>query len=318
MTKKRNKIALIGAGNIGGTLGLLSALKHLGDIVLFDVVEDMPMGKALDLEQTGAVELYDSNITGANDYADIKDSDVVIITAGVPRKPGMSRDDLLATNTQVTKSVAEAVKKYCPKAFVIVITNPLDAMVWVFQHYSGLPHNMVVGMAGVLDAGRMKLFLSRALGVSVCDIQTMVMGGHGDTMVPLLRYSTVGGIPIPDLISMGLITEAEIDAIVERTKFGGGEIVKLLKNGSAFYAPASSAIAMAEGYLLDRKRLLPCAAYLNGQYGIKGKYVGVPVLIGGSGVEKVLELDLQPHEQELFDHSVASVTQLVEDVKKLM
>ena len=309
---------MIGAGNIGGTLGLLSGLKHFGDIVLFDVVEDMPMGKALDLEQTGAVELYDANITGANDYKDIKDSDVVIITAGVARKPGMSRDDLLSTNTKVTKSVAEAVKKYCPNAFVIVITNPLDAMVWVFQHYSGLPHHMVVGMAGVLDAGRMKLFLSRALGVSVCDIQTMVMGGHGDTMVPLLRYSTVGGVPLPDLVKMGLITDKQISDIVERTKFGGGEIVKLLKNGSAFYAPAASAIAMAEGYLYDRKRLMPCAAYLNGEYGISNKYVGVPVLIGGGGVEKVIELDLQPHEQELFDNSVDSVTKLVEDVRKLM
>jgi len=288
----RKKIALIGAGNIGGTLAHLAAQKELGDIVLFDVVDGVPQGKALDLSQCGPVEGFDATLTGTNDYADIAGADVVIVTAGVPRKPGMSRDDLLGINLKVMKAVGEGIKNNCPGAFVICITNPLDAMVWALREFSGLPHNMVVGMAGVLDSARFSTFLAQEFGVSVRDVSSFVLGGHGDTMVPVAEYSTVKGIPVPDLIKMGKSTQERIDAIVKRTANGGGEIVALLKTGSAFYAPAASGIAMAEAYLNDQKRILPCAAYLDGQYGVDGLYVGVPVVIGAGGVEQVIEIAL--------------------------
>jgi malate dehydrogenase len=311
----RRKIALIGAGQIGGTLALLAAQKELGDIVLFDVVEGMPAGKALDLVQSSPVEGFNATITGTGDYAAIEGADVVIVTAGVPRKPGMSRDDLIAINAGVIRTVAENIKRYCPAAFVIVITNPLDAMVWVMQRLSGLPPARVVGMAGVLDSARFRLFLAQELGVSVEDVTAFVLGGHGDTMVPLVRYSTVAGIPLPDLVKMGWTTQERLDAIVQRTRDGGAEIVNLLKTGSAFYAPAASAIAMAESYLKDQKRVLPCAAHLTGQYGVDDLYVGVPVVIGAGGVERIVEIALDDAERAAFDKSVAAVRSLCAAVK---
>jgi malate dehydrogenase len=313
----RKKIALIGAGQIGGTLALLIGLKHLGDVVLFDIVEGVPQGKALDIAQAGAVEDYDARILGTNNYDDIKGADVVIVTAGVPRKPGMSRDDLLGINAKVVRDVGAAIKKNCPKAFVIVITNPLDAMVWVMREACGLPHNMVVGMAGVLDSARFRTFLAQEFKVSVEDVTGFVLGGHGDTMVPLVRYSTVAGIPLPDLIKMGWTTQERLDAIVQRTRDGGAEIVGLLKTGSAFYAPASSAIQMAESYLLDKKRVLPCAAHLKGEYGVKDLYVGVPVVLGAGGVEKVVEIELNASERAMFDKSVSAVRGLIDVVRNL-
>ncbi|MEK0085707.1 malate dehydrogenase [Benzoatithermus flavus] len=310
----RNKIALIGAGQIGGTLALLAAQKELGDVVLFDVVEDMPAGKALDLAQTGPVEGYNATLTGTNDYAAIEGADVVIVTAGVPRKPGMSRDDLIGINTGVVKTVGENIKKYAPNAFVIVITNPLDVMVAVMQKVTGFKPERVVGMAGVLDSARFRLFLAEEFKVSVEDVTAFVLGGHGDTMVPLVRYSTVAGIPLPDLVKMGWTTQERLDAIVQRTRDGGAEIVKLLKTGSAFYAPAASAIQMAESYLKDQRRLLPCAAYLTGQYGVNGLYVGVPVIIGRNGVEKIVEIELDADEKAMFDKSVSAVRALCQVV----
>ncbi len=314
----RNKIALIGAGNIGGTLAHLIGLKELGDVVLFDVFGGVAAGKALDLEQSGPVEGFDAVMTGGSDYAAIAGADVVIVTAGFPRQPGMSRDDLVAKNAGVIATVAEGIKTYCPGAFVIVITNPLDAMVGVMQQKSGLPHARVVGMAGVLDSARFRLFLAREFNVSVEDVTAFVLGGHGDSMVPLVRYSAVAGIPVPDLIKMGWTTREKIDAIVARTANGGGEIVKLLEKGSAFYAPASSAIAMAESYLRDKKRVLPCAAWLDGQYGIEGLYVGVPVVIGAGGVERVVEIELDAEERAAFEKSCAAVRELVEASRKLV
>jgi malate dehydrogenase len=313
----RSKIALIGAGQIGGTLALLAGLKELGDIVLFDVVEGVPQGKALDLVEASPVEGFDAKIAGGNDYSVIAGADVVIVTAGVPRKPGMSRDDLIGINAKVVATVGENIKKYCPDAFVITITNPLDVMVWVMREACGLPHNRVVGMAGVLDSARFRYFLAEDMGVSVQDVSAFVLGGHGDDMVPLIRYSTVAGIPLPDVIKMGWTTQERIDKIVQRTRGGGGEIVNLLKTGSAFYAPAASAIAMAESYLLDKKRVLPCAAYLTGQYGVKDLYVGVPVVIGAKGVERIVEISLNPEEKAMFDKSVASVRTLVEAARKI-
>ncbi|MFC0204164.1 malate dehydrogenase [Novosphingobium soli] len=307
----RKKIALIGAGNIGGTLAHLAAQKELGDIVLFDIAEGIPQGKALDLSQCGPVEGFDAQITGTNDYADIAGADVVIVTAGVPRKPGMSRDDLLGINLKVMKSVGEGIKAHAPDAFVICITNPLDAMVWALREFSGLPHNKVVGMAGVLDSARFSTFLAWEFGVSVRDVTSFVLGGHGDTMVPVVEYSTVKGIPVPDLIKMGKSTQERIDAIVKRTANGGGEIVGLLKTGSAFYAPAASAIAMAESYLGDQKRILPCAAYLEGQYGVDGLYVGVPVKIGSDGVEEVIEIALDDKAKAGLQVSIDAVKELL-------
>ena len=311
----RNKIALIGAGQIGGTLALLAAQKELGDVVLFDIAEGMPAGKALDLAQTGPVEGYNAALSGSNDYAAIAGADVVIVTAGVPRKPGMSRDDLIGINTGVVKAVGEAIKQHAPDAFVIVITNPLDVMVGVMQKVCGLPPEKVVGMAGVLDSARFRLFLAEEFKVSVEDVTAFVLGGHGDTMVPLVRYSTVAGIPLPDLVKMGWTTQEKLDAIVQRTRDGGAEIVALLKTGSAFYAPAASAIQMAESYLKDQRRLLPCAAHLTGQYGVENLYVGVPVVIGQGGVEKVVEIALTAEEQAMFDKSVAAVKSLCAAVK---
>ena len=307
----RRKIALIGAGNIGGTLAHLAAQKELGDIVLFDVVEGVPQGKALDLSQCGPVEGFDARITGTNDYADIAGADVVIVTAGVPRKPGMSRDDLLGINLKVMQAVGAGIKEHCPGAFVICITNPLDAMVWALREYSGLPHNMVVGMAGVLDSARFSHFIADEFQVSVRDVNTFVLGGHGDTMVPVTRYSTVNGIPVPDLVKMGLSTQERIDAIVQRTRGGGGEIVALLKTGSAFYAPAASGIAMAEAYLNDQKRILPSAAWVQGEYGLNDLYVGVPVLIGAGGVEKVIEIELDAEAKQNLQVSVDAVKELL-------
>ncbi len=314
----RNKIALIGAGNIGGTLALLAGLKDMGDVVLFDIIKGIPQGKALDLAQTAPVESYDGAMSGANGMAAIKNSDVVIVTAGVARKPGMSRDDLIGINAGVISSVAEGIKKYCPKAFVIVITNPLDAMVWVMREKSGLPHNMVVGMAGVLDSARFRHFLADEFKVSVEDVTAFVLGGHGDTMVPLERYSAVAGIPVPDLIKMGWSTKARIDAIVDRTRNGGAEIVGLLKTGSAFYAPAAAAIAMAESYLKDKKRVLPCAAWLSGEYGVRDMYVGVPVVIGAKGVERVVKIELNAREKTMFKKSVAAVRELLKASKRIL
>ena len=310
----RNKIALVGAGNIGGTLALLAGLKELGDIVLFDIQEGIPQGKALDIAQASPVEGFNANVSGANDYSALKDSDVVIVTAGVARKPGMSRDDLVGINTKVMTQVGAGIKENCPNAFVICITNPLDAMVGVLQEASGLPKEKVVGMAGVLDSARFRYFLAEEFNVSVEDVTAFVLGGHGDTMVPLVRYSTVAGIPVPDLIAMGWSTEAKIDEIVQRTRDGGAEIVGLLKTGSAFYAPASSAIEMAESYLKDKKRVLPCAAYVDGAYGLDGLYVGVPVVLGAGGVEKIVEISLNDDEQAMFDHSIAAVKTLAEVV----
>jgi malate dehydrogenase len=313
----RKKIALIGAGQIGGTLALLAGMKELGDIVLFDIADGIPQGKALDLAEASPVEGFDSRLSGASDYSAIAGADVVIVTAGVPRKPGMSRDDLLGINLKVMESVGAGIKQHAPNAFVICITNPLDAMVWALQKACGLPSNKVVGMAGVLDSARFRWFLAEEFNVSVEDVTAFVLGGHGDDMVPSVRYSTVAGIPLPDLVKMGWTTQEKIDAIVKRTRGGGGEIVNLLKTGSAFYAPASSAIAMAESYLRDKRRVLPCAAYLNGQYGVKDMYVGVPVVIGSNGVEKIVEITLDDAEKQMFATSVKSVQSLVDACKTI-
>ena len=312
----RNKIALIGSGNIGGTLAHLAAIKELGDVTLFDIADGIPQGKALDLAQSGPVEGFDSNVNGSNDYSSLTGSDVVIVTAGVARKPGMSRDDLVEINTKVMKQVGKGIKENCPKAFIICITNPLDAMVGVLQRASGLPTNMVVGMAGVLDSARFRHFLAEEFNVSVSDVTAFVLGGHGDTMVPLSRYSAVAGIPVPDLVKMGWSSQEKIDQIVQRTRDGGAEIVGLLKTGSAFYAPASAAIEMAESYLKDKKKLLPCAAFVDGYYNLKGIYVGVPVIIGKDGVERIVEIDFEPDEKEMFDHSISAVKQLNEVASK--
>ncbi len=313
----RNKIALVGAGNIGGTLAHLAGLKELGDVVMFDIVKGVPDGKALDLVESSPIEGFDSNMKGASSYSAIKGADVVIVTAGVARKPGMSRDDLIGINTNVMRQVGEGIRKNCPMAFVICITNPLDAMVWALREASGLPANQVVGMAGILDSGRFRYFLADEFNVSVQDVTAFVLGGHGDTMVPLPRYSTVAGIPLPDLIKMGWTTKKRLNEIVQRTRDGGAEIVQLLGTGSAFYAPASSAIQMAEAYLKDQKRVLPCCAYLNGQYGVKGLYVGVPVVIGANGVERIIEIELNASEKKAFDESVSAVRGLVDVVKKM-
>lgn len=314
---KRNKIALIGSGQIGGTLAHLVGLKELGDIVLFDIADGIPQGKALDIAESSPISTFDTNIIGTSSYEDIKDADVCIVTAGVPRKPGMSRDDLLSINLRVMKSVGDGIKKYAPNSFVICITNPLDAMVWALQKYSGLSPENVVGMAGVLDSGRFAYFLAEEFNVSVKDVQTFVLGGHGDTMVPLVRYSTVGGIPIPDLVKMGWSSQKKIDQIVQRTRDGGAEIVALLKTGSAFYAPAASAINMAESYLRDQKRIIPCAANLSGQYGLKDIYVGVPTIIGNKGVEKIIEINLNEIEKLNFSKSIESVKNLINACKKI-
>ena len=314
---KRNKIALIGSGQIGGTLAHLVGLKELGDIVLFDIADGIPQGKALDIAESSPISTFDTNIIGTSSYEDIKDADVCIVTAGVPRKPGMSRDDLLSINLRVMKSVGEGIKKYAPNSFVICITNPLDAMVWALQKYSGLSPENVVGMAGVLDSGRFAYFLAEEFNVSVKDVQTFVLGGHGDTMVPLVRYSTVGGIPIPDLVKMGWSSQKKIDQIVQRTRDGGAEIVALLKTGSAFYAPAASAITMADSYLRDQKRIIPCAANLSGQYGLKDIYVGVPTIIGNKGVEKIIEINLNEIEKLNFSKSIESVKNLIDACKKI-
>ncbi len=311
----RNKIALIGAGQIGGTLALLAGLKELGDVVLFDIADGVPQGKALDLAEAAPVEGFDAKLSGASSYEAIAGSDVIIVTAGVPRKPGMSRDDLLGINLKVMEAVGAGIKQYAPDAFVICITNPLDAMVWALQKACGLPANKVVGMAGVLDSARFRYFLADEFNVSVQDVTAFVLGGHGDDMVPSVRYSTVAGIPLPDLVKMGWTTQERIDAIVKRTRGGGGEIVNLLKTGSAFYAPASSAISMAESYLKDQRRVLPCAAYLDGEYGVKGMYVGVPVILGANGVEKIVEISLDADETKMFATSVASVKSLVDACK---
>lgn len=308
----RNKIALIGSGMIGGTLAHLAGLKELGDIVLFDIAEGTPQGKGLDIAQSAPVEGFDARMTGANDYSAIEGADVCIVTAGVARKPGMSRDDLLGINLKVMEQVGAGIKKYAPNAFVICITNPLDAMVWALQKFSGLPKNKVVGMAGVLDSGRFRHFLAEEFNVSVEDVTAFVLGGHGDTMVPLARYSTVAGIPLPDLVKMGWTSKEKLEAIIQRTRDGGAEIVKLLKTGSAYYAPAASAILMAESYLKDKKRVLPCAAHLSGQYGVKDMYVGVPCVIGEGGIERVIEIELNKTEQKAFDNSVAAVAGLCE------
>ncbi|MFI4986371.1 MAG: malate dehydrogenase [Alphaproteobacteria bacterium] len=316
----RHKLALVGAGQIGGTLALLAGLKELGDVVLVDIpqVDGMPQGKALDIAQAAPVEGYDLHYAGSTDYAAVAGADVVIVTAGVPRKPGMSRDDLIGINAGVMQAVGTAIKTHAPGAFVITITNPLDAMVWAMREVTGFPASRVVGMAGVLDSSRFRYFLAEELKVAVEDVTAFVLGGHGDTMVPLVRYSTVAGIPLPDIVKMGWLSQAKLDKIVQRTRDGGAEIIGLLKTGSAFYAPAASAIAMAESYLKDKKRLLPCAAMLDGQYGVKGLYVGVPVVLGAGGVERIVEIELLPAEREMFDKSVAAVRSLVEATKGLM
>ncbi|MBJ7534497.1 malate dehydrogenase [Rhodomicrobium vannielii ATCC 17100] len=308
----RAKIALIGSGMIGGTLAHLIGLKELGDVVMFDIAEGLPQGKALDLAESAPVDGFNVGFQGVNDYADIKGADVIIVTAGVPRKPGMSRDDLLEINLKVMEQVGAGIKKYAPDAFVICITNPLDAMVWALQRVTGMPKNQVVGMAGVLDGSRFRYFLAREFDVSVEDVTAFVLGGHGDTMVPLTRYTTVAGIPLPDLIKMNWITHERLNEIVQRTRDGGAEVVKLLKTGSAYYAPAASAIEMAESYLKDKKRVLPCAAYLTGEYGVKGLYIGVPTVIGAKGMERVIEIDLNTHERLDFNRSVEAVKNLVE------
>jgi malate dehydrogenase len=313
----RNKIALIGAGQIGGTLAHLIGLKHLGDVVMFDVAEGIPQGKALDIAQSSPVNKFDSRLSGTNSYEAIEGADVCIVTAGVPRKPGMSRDDLLGINLKVMEQVGSGIKKYAPNTFVICITNPLDAMVWALQKYCQLPKQMVIGMAGVLDSARFRYFLADEFNVSVEDVNAFVLGGHGDTMVPLPRYSAVAGIPLPDLVKMGWTTQVRVDEIVKRTANGGAEIVNLLKAGSAFYAPAASAIAMAESYLLDKKRVLPCAAWLNGEYGVNDLYVGVPVVIGAKGVERIVEIELNGGERDAFQKSAASVQGLVDACKKI-
>lgn len=315
MNCSRKKISLIGSGNIGGTLAHLIAQKELGDVVLFDIAAGIPQGKALDILQGNSVDGSCSKVEGSNDYKDLKGSDVVIVTAGIPRKPGMSRDDLLNINADVMKSVGKSIKENAPNAFVIVITNPLDAMVWVMREVTGFSHNKVVGMAGVLDSSRFSCFLAEEFNVSVKDINSFVLGGHGDTMVPLVRYSTVAGIPVPDLIKMGWSTKERIDLIIKRTRDGGAEIVNLLKTGSAFYAPAAAAISMAESYLKDQRRVLPCAVNLNGEYGVKDVYVGVPAVIGANGVEKVIEISLNEEEKEAFNKSVEAVRTLISAIK---
>jgi len=314
----RKKIALVGAGQIGGTLALLAGLKELGDIVMIDVAEGVPEGKSLDIYQASPIEGFDSNLSGGTDYSLIKGSDVVIVTAGIPRKPGMSRDDLIGINTGIIKTVGENIKKNAPGAFVIVITNPLDVMVWVMQQVTGFPTNRVVGMAGVLDSARFRTFLAQEFNVSVEDVYACVLGGHGDSMVPMVRYSSVAGIPLPDLVKMGWTTQERIDQIVQRTRDGGAEIVKMLKTGSAFYAPAASAIAMAESFLKDKKRILPCAAYLNGEYGIKDLYVGVPAVIGANGIERIVEMHLNAEEKAAFDASVNAVKGLMDVTKPIL
>ncbi len=314
----RKKIALVGAGNIGGTLAHLIGLKELGDIILIDVADGMPQGKALDLVQSSTIESFNASIKGSTNYKEMKNADVVIVTAGFQRRPGMTRDDLVEKNSSIVQQVGKGIKKYCPKAFVICITNPLDAMVSILQKHAGLKTNMCVGMAGVLDSARLKYFLSNEFGVSVQDVNAFVLGGHGDTMVPLIRYSTVSGVPVPELIKLKWTTQKKIDAIIERTRDGGGEIGRLMKTASAFYAPASSAIAMAESYLKDNKRVLPCAAYLNGEYGVKGLYVGVPVVIGKKGVEKIVELKLNSTEKKQFNDSVKAVRNLTNLAAKLI
>ena len=313
----RKKIALIGAGMIGGTLAHLAAMRELGDIVLFDIVEGVPEGKALDISQAGPIDDFDATLKGSSDYADIAGADVCVVTAGIARKPGMSRDDLLGINLKVMKSVGEGIRSHAPNVFVICITNPLDAMVWALREFSGLPHHMVVGMAGVLDSARFRTFLAEEFGVSVEDVTAFVLGGHGDTMVPVVEYSTVAGIPIPDLIKMGWSTQDKIDAIVKRTRGGGGEIVALLKTGSAYYAPATSAIAMAEAFLKDKKRVLPCAAHLSGQYGVNDLYVGVPCVLGAGGVERIVEIELDQQASDNFNVSVDAVKELLEACKQI-
>ena len=314
---RRPKIALIGAGQIGGTLAHLAAMKELGDVVVFDIAEGTPQGKALDIAESAPVDGFDSNLKGANDYSQIKGADVCIVTAGIPRKPGMSRDDLLGINLKVMKAVGEGIKNNAPDAFIICITNPLDAMVWALREFSGLPHQKVVGMAGILDSARFRHFIADELDVSVKDVSAFVLGGHGDTMVPLPRYSTVGGIPLPDLVKMGWTSQETLDAIIQRTRDGGAEIVGLLKTGSAFYAPAASAIQMAEAYLKDQKRLLPCAAYVDGAYGLDGIYVGVPTIIGTKGVEKIVEIELNVFENSEFQKSIESVNGLIDACKNI-
>jgi malate dehydrogenase len=313
----RKKISLIGAGNIGGTLAHLIGLKELADVFIVDIAQGIPQGKSLDISQSAPVEGFDAKIKGSTNFSGIKNSDVIIVTAGSPRKPGMTRDDLIEINLKVMKSVGTAIKKYSPKAFVICITNPLDAMVWALREFSGLPYNKVVGMAGVLDSARFRYFLADEMNVSVEDVSAFVLGGHGDTMVPLVRFSNVAGVPIPDLIKMKMISKDKVEKIVSRTRAGGGEIVSLLKSGSAYYAPASSALAMAESYIKDKKRILPCAAYLKGEYGVKDLYVGVPVIIGSKGVEKVLEIKLDSIEKKMLKKSTVAVKKLVEVVKKI-
>jgi malate dehydrogenase len=313
----RNKIALIGSGMIGGTLAHMIGLKELGDVVLFDIAEGIPQGKGLDIAESSPVDGFDASFTGANSYEGIKGADVCIVTAGVPRKPGMSRDDLLGINLKVMEQVGAGIKKYAPDAFVICITNPLDAMVWALQQFSGLPKNKVVGMAGVLDSARFRYFLAEEFKVSVEDITAFVLGGHGDSMVPLPRYSTVAGIPLPDLVKMGWTSKDKLDQIIQRTRDGGAEIVGLLKTGSAYYAPAASAVAMAEAYLKDKKRVLPCAAHLDGQYGVKDMYVGVPTVIGAGGVERVIEIELNRSEQKQFDKSVGAVAGLCDACRNI-
>lgn len=313
----RKKISLVGAGNIGGTLAFLVGLKQLGDITLIDVVDGVPQGKALDLAESMPIENYDATFTGSNNYTDLKGSDVVIVTAGLARKPGMSRDDLLKTNAQIITDVAHNIKTHCPKAFVIVVTNPLDAMVLVMQQESGLPPHMVVGMAGVLDSARFRYFIAEELNIAVEDVSAFVLGGHGDSMLPLTRYSTVSGIPLPDVVKMGWLSQQKLDQIIQRTRDGGAEIVGLLKTGSAFYAPASAAIQMAESFLKDKRRILPCAAYLKGEFGVKDLYVGVPAVIGSKGVERIIEIQLNDQEKTLFNQSVDAVRQLVSTLQKL-
>jgi len=313
----RNKIALIGAGMIGGTLAHIAAQKELGDVVLFDIAEGIPEGKALDISQSAPIDGYDSRLKGTQDYADIAGADVCIVTAGVARKPGMSRDDLVGINLKVMQAVGEGIAKHAPNALVICITNPLDAMVWALQKFSGLPHNKVIGMAGILDSARFRHFLADEFDVSVESVTAFVLGGHGDTMVPLTRYSTVAGIPLPDMVKMGWTTQEKIDAIVERTRKGGGEIVGLLKTGSAYYAPAASAIRMAESYLNDKKLVVPCAAYLTGQYGVNDRYVGVPIVLGAGGCERIIEVDFEANEKAMFNHSVEAVEELVASCQSL-
>ena len=313
----RKKIALIGGGQIGGTLAHLAALKELGDVVMFDIAEGLPQGKALDLAQSGPVDSFNAKMTGTNNYADLKGADVVIVTAGVPRKPGMSRDDLLGINLKVMASVGEGIKANCPNAFIICITNPLDAMVWALQKFSGVPHNKIVGMAGVLDSARFRHFLAEEMNVSVEDVSAFVLGGHGDTMVPMPRFSTVAGISLPEMVKMGWLKQDRLDAIITRTANGGAEIFGLLKTGSAYYAPATSGIQMAESYLKDQKRVLPCAVHVDGPYGIKDLYVGLPVVIGENGVERILELDLTEGEKAALNKSTDAVKGLIAACKAL-